>query len=200
MTTTPLVDGFSEFNLVKAELGRVLDLAARLPASPFRKKAGFFFCEFEVFRNGDFGRALELLALGNGDEYVSGAAVVPDIESYYLPEYGSFASFRFPGETAVARYPEALAYEPEGDDTAALLYSADILAVAGSSGRWSAWGERELGVAIIHVDGSDPGWQPAGMHFGSSADDALYTFVEPSFSSGSIPRRFRKEFLANFAA
>lgn len=200
MTSFPLVSSHEQLVLVKTDLARSLNTSMRLPDSPFKNPMrSYSFCEFEVFRGGDFGKALHALAESHGDEFVSGASIDPNIESYYLPEYRSFASFRHSVSTVSQTYFEALVYEPGGSNAGELYSTVRVLAVGGSSGSWSVWGEHELGVAIVATDDPDTDWRPEGMVF-LSAEEALYSFVEPNFNRQPMSDKFRRTFLQNFVS
>jgi hypothetical protein len=177
---------------VHADLGPVMDLAVRLPESPFRDKGTDSVCEFEWFRGGEFGPLLAALAAHNRDEYVSGLSVDPDSD-YFSQFYGTRGAFRVPASEIGSAYWDALSFWPNEDITGALLFAADVFCVVGSSGRWGVWGERKIGIAIVHTDSSDISWRQGSDLF-VPAEAALSDFVEPNFNRRPLGDDFRETF------
>lgn len=59
------------------------------------------------------------------------------------------------------------------------------------------WGERRIGVAVVHTDRSDLAWRE-GSNLFVSPDAALRDFVEPNFNRDPLPADFRQAFLRSF--
>jgi hypothetical protein len=197
MSSHSFLKSREDLDAVYSELRAVMDLSVRLPLSPFRRMGTDSLCEFERFRGGDFGPLLAKLAVQYQDEYVSGASVDPDADAYYRQYYGTYAAFRIPAAEVARGYWEALAYQPNDDPTGALLFAADVLCIAGSSGSWAIWGERPIGVAVIHTDLPDLSWRQGSTLFVSPAI-ALHDFVEPNFNRQPLSEEFRQTFIRNF--
>jgi hypothetical protein len=196
MSHRPIIEDRAGLEAVYADLRPIMDLSARLPASPFRRTGTDSLCEFERFRGGTFGPLLAALADQYNDEYVSGVSVDPDPE-YYHEFYETFGAFRISASGVASAYWDALSYQPSDDATGALLFAADVLCVAGSSGSWAIWGERQIGVAVVRTDRSDLSWRQGSNLFVSPVA-ALRDFVEPNFNREPLPEDFREAFLRGF--
>ncbi len=127
---------------------------------------------------------------------MSGASFDPD-PGYYQEFYETYGAFRIPTPDLPSAYWDALSFRPNDDATGALLFAADVLSVAGSSGDWGVWGERQIGVAIVRTSGSDLSWR-RGSDFFVPPEDALRDFVEPNFNRNPLPDEFRQAFLRDF--
>lgn len=196
MFRAPVITNPAGLEAVIADLRRVVELSARLPAAPFKRSGTDFVCEFERFRGGDFGPVLAALAGQYDDEYVSGVSVAPDSD-YYEEFYETYGAFRIPSADIASAYWDALSFRPNDDATGALMFSADVLCLAGSSGDWGVWGEREIGVAVVRTSGSDLSWRQESDLF-VSPEAALRDFVEPNFNREPLPAEFREAFLRGF--
>jgi len=137
------------------------------------------------------------LAREYDDAYVAGFTVDPEADAYFTKFYNSLAAFQLSAGEVEERYADVLSYEPNLDPTGAMLFSADIMCVWGSSWRWAVWGERQVGAAVVHTVGGSLQWRKRSEFF-VSADEALRSFVEPNYSRQSLTLQFRREFLRNF--
>lgn len=196
MSYRPTINNREELEVVYSDLKRTLDFAGRLPASPFRKTGTYSICQFERFRAGTFGPLLAALADRYSDDYVSGLSVDPDPE-YYEEFYDAFGAFRVSAPDVASVYWDALSYEPNDDVSGAMMFAADVLCVAGSSGSWGVWGERRIGVAVVRTDLADLSWREGSDLFVSPAA-ALSDFVEPNYNRDPLPEDFRQAFLRGF--
>jgi len=196
LSRAPVITNPIDLEAVLADLRQVVDLSVRLPASPFQRSGTDSLCEFERFRGGNFGPILAALAGQYDDEYVSGVSVDPDPD-YYQEFYETYGAFRISAADIASAYWDALSFRQNDDATGALMFSADVLCVAGSSGGWGVWGERQIGVAVLRTSGSDLSWRQESNLF-VPPDAALRDFVEPNFNREPLPAEFREAFLSGF--
>jgi hypothetical protein len=193
----PVVSSREELEVVLLQLKRVVNLAARLPDSPFLSDEGTdSFCQFESFRAGSFGPLLEALANQFHDEFISGALLDPH---YYLDNEdirGNFAAFHIPAERVSEQYWRALTYEPNDNPADSMYGYSNVLCVAGSSGSWAIWGERTIGVGIVRTVGTDVSWRGDSDWF-VSVTEAIDAFIEPNFDLQPISSTFREKLLSN---
>lgn len=160
MTAMPQFPGDSaEFTEIVGVVAQSVDLSRRLPEWPFRASSGFLtICEYDRVLGGQFGRVLEALAVDFGDSDVCLAGVVPEAP-YYRDGYHMFPAFRVASETLAAGYAAGLRYEPDGDPTGALGDSLDVVAMAGSSGAWSVWAQRDWEIGLLLTATSTGSWR-----------------------------------------
>jgi hypothetical protein len=174
-----------------------MNLSVRLPDSPFLSDGGTdSICEFGRFRGGSFGRFLEALAIQFHDEFVSGALLEPH---FYLDNEdirGTYTAFHIPAAQVAEQYWRSLTFEPNDNAADAMMYSANVLCVAGSSGSWAIWGERIIGVGIVRTIGSDVSWRDDSDWF-LSPSDAIHAFIEPNFDLQPLSMEFCQTFLRN---
>lgn len=196
MSGTPFIVAPRDLRDVYEHVDRVVDRTAGLPNSPFRENGRDSLCEFEQFRAGTFGPTLAALVSQFGDECVSGLSTDPDAD-YFDQFYRTSGAFNIPAAKIAEDYWTVLSHQPDDDVTGALFFAADVLCVVGSSGAWAIWGERALGVAIVRSKGSDMSWREGSSYF-ASAEEALWSFVEPNFNRGPMPANFAEDFLRNF--
>jgi hypothetical protein len=184
-----------DFDRVLGEVGRVLHTDHRLPMWPFAAAAGHAdICQFSLAIAGPFGPVLQALAATYADEAVSFVVLDPSPD-YYRENYGSYPTFVAPGKTIAAAYWDLVSYEPGGDATGAATYTANVVALVGSSGAWAVWAERSWDLAIVlsqHVNGP---WASCGVPF-VPVEEALRDFTEPDFKVPLTPQA-RLRFLDN---
>ena len=89
-----------------------------------------------------------------------------------------------------------VAHEPDGDPTGAVTYTADVVALAGSSKRWAVWAERFWDLAIVFSEHSEGPWLSRGVPF-VPVEVALTDFTEPDFKT-PLGADQRATFLHNF--
>lgn len=124
----------------------------RLPKQVFATTVGYFlFFEFvRAFREGAW-RMFSRLAREFGDPMVWVRAVEPDPRSYYEASFGQVAEFAFSADDDAETYTSQTHNWPATSIADAIAYRADVVAWAGTSERWAAWGERELNLCMLHV-------------------------------------------------
>jgi hypothetical protein len=172
-----------------------MNLSARLPDTPFLRDTGTdSMCDFGRFRGGWFGPFLQALAIQFHDDFVSGATIEPVAYINSEVRNGTFAAFRIPTSNIAVEYWQALKYPPNGNMADAMLDSADVLCVAGSSGSWAIWGERMVGIAIVRTVGFDVTWRGDSDWF-LEPTDAIHALAEPNFER--LPSEFGQKFLRN---
>ncbi|MFD6445805.1 hypothetical protein ACFWEJ_11910 [Promicromonospora sp. NPDC060204] len=192
-TTHPRDD--SEYEQLLEEVRAVIDVDRRLPAWPFRNAPGDIdICQYSHAIEGPFGPVLQALADAHGDETMTVVALDP-AAAYYHEHYGVYGAFRMAAKAISGSYYDAVAFEPHGDPTGALTFTTDVLAIVGSSGRWSVWAERSWDLALIASDQRNGPWLARGVPF-VSAETALADFTEPDFKS-PLTTEERDEFLRN---
>jgi hypothetical protein len=167
----------------------------------FRKPAGStLFCQFEAVLGAAFWPALSALAQLHADEWIHLLVLDPDGSSYYVPEYGMYPAALMAVTISADEYWETITEEPSGDVTGAIIFSSEIIALTGSSGKWGCWGERSFGVAAIRgAPNSDEssGWREKYGPF-LEIGDALSQYIAPNFRAG-IPEDTSSALMANYA-
>ncbi len=141
----------------------VVDLDNRLPAWPFKAPSGFVaICEFDdIF--GGFGRVLERLAEFYGDAFVMLLGV--DRISFYRSRYGIWPALQFEASSVREEYWGVLHWDPEDGFMPELGHAVDVVAIAGSSGRWGVWGQRDWEVGLLLTPDRAGPWCDEGVRF-----------------------------------
>jgi hypothetical protein len=149
----------AEFKEVVDAVSRSIDPLRRLPDWPFRASSGFVtIYEYDRVLGRQFGRVLESLAADFGDSEVYVMGVAPEV-SYYRDGYGVFPAFRVGRGSLEASYVAGLRHEPDGDPTGALGDSLDVVAMAGSSGAWSIWAQRDWEIGLLLTAAPSGPWR-----------------------------------------
>ncbi len=177
------------------EVRALLETESRLPDWPFRAASGNVdVCQYGHAIEGSFGPVLQALVDTHGDVSVTGATLDPS-PAYYREHYGTYGSFRISGPGIGEAYWDAVAYEPQDDPTGALTFTANVVAIVGSSGQWSVWAERSWDLALVMSQYSDGPWLSRGVAF-VPVEKALADFTEPDFKT-PLGADQRAEFLRN---
>ncbi|MFN8075867.1 MAG: hypothetical protein U0Q15_10675 [Kineosporiaceae bacterium] len=188
----------ADFALIAGAVSHALQVDARLPEWTFTAESGKIdICQFGVCIEGPFGRILQHLVDEHGDVSVSLMVLSPEPE-YYRQNYGSFPAFTIPAESVEEGYWDAVVYEPNGDPTGAVGYTANVVGIAGSSGMWAVWGERRWDIAMILSQTRYGGWLTGDVAFVDS-ETALSEFTEPDFKT-PLSVAERETFLSNVRA
>jgi hypothetical protein len=192
-------DGYEE---VRTCVASAFNLEARLPDMVFRNPAkSTLFCEFEAVLGADFWPALCALAELHGDEQIQFLVLDPDGDSYYVPEYSMYPAASIALTSSADEYWKAISEQPSGDVTGAIVFSAEVIAFTGVSGKWGGWGERSLGVAAIQGMpdvGLSGTWREKYGPF-LAANDALHQYIAPNFGGLAIPGEFVSDLTTNYA-
>lgn len=152
------VHSFSE--LIEAVEVQV-DSKRRLPDWPFKRPAGFILIyEYDRLLGSDFGAVLKTLVVKYDDNAVTVVGFDP-LPSYYRNEYSFFPGFQVTSANVADGYGEGLRYEPDGDPTGAMAYTLDIVAIAGASGSWSVWGQRDWEIGLLLIRDPPGAWLSA---------------------------------------
>lgn len=185
-----------EFDRLAQSVGAVVELGARLPAWPFRPQAAFSqVIEYDRVLGGDFAAVLVALAQAYGDHTVATVVLDPDVR-YYSEEYGTLPGFQVETASLEAGYGEGLRYEPDGDPTGALAYTANVIAIAGSSGQWALWGQRDWEIALLCTPHDAGPWlRTAVPIFGRDLD--LDTIRSPAGWGVALSQEELREFWQN---
>lgn len=195
MRTVSYPSESSVFRPILNEIRRAVDPDIRLPTLPFRAPSGVLdVCQYSNAIEGSFGPVLQSLANHHGDSSVS-LVVLDPTPHYYRRGYGSYPAFRASGTGLAETYWDLVAHEPNDDPTGAVIHTADIVAIVGSSGQWSVWGERswDLSIVLSQIDGGP--WLSCGVPF-VPVETALSDFTMPDFKT-PLPDTERSEFLRN---
>lgn len=153
---------------------------SRLPDWPFRAAvSNADICQFDEVVGGVFGPVLAALAEAHGDETITLVMFdpSPDLQRSY---FGRYPAFRLPAESIADSYWHALAFEPNEDPAGAVNSVADVVVLAGDSGRWSVFAQRDWDLTIVSSQTVGGGWLERGVPF-LSAEEALAEFTEPDF-------------------
>ena len=175
----------------------VLKPQLRFPRWPFKAPSGHVdVCQFSLAIEGPFGPVLQALARTYGDRTVS-LAVFDPTPAYYRENYGSYPGLTSPASLISERiYYDATTYEPNGDPTGAVAFTANVVGITGTSGRWAVWAERGWDLAILLSDRPGGAWLSEGVDF-VPLEKALNDFTEPDFNA-PLPPGVREEFLRSF--
>ncbi|MBI9114424.1 hypothetical protein [Sanguibacter suaedae] len=147
-----------EFLEVRREVSKFIRLGTELPAWPFQADSGFATVyEYDRLLGGDFGEVLEALVSVFDDEKVFVLGIEPSWE-YYKREYNYFAGFSLRGESVSDDYCSAIRWEPGGDATGSLGFTADSIGIVGSSGQWSLLGQRDWEIAVLLAERQEGPW------------------------------------------
>jgi hypothetical protein len=162
-----------------AEVLEAVDGNSRLPSWPFLATAGYVsICQFDCLLGSNFAGVLQALSDVHGDNGVTLVVLEPDA-SYYEREYSYFPGFRLERESLSDGYWASLSYEPEGDPTGAIAYTANVVAVVGSTRAWAVWGQRDWELALVLATAATGDWLSAGIPF-MNARDAIRDLRAPS--------------------
>lgn len=164
-----------QYNDIVRNVRVLVDVDRRLPVLPFRVGGHIDVCQYSPAVDGSFGPVLQALANVYGDEFVSVAAFDPE-PSVFCDEYGTYGAFRIPARGISDNYWWAMSDESRGE----LTYVANVLALAGSSGRWAVWAERSWDLAIVMTQHAGGPWLSRGVPF-VPAETALADFTEPDY-------------------
>ncbi|MDP9903112.1 hypothetical protein [Arthrobacter bambusae] len=107
---------------------------------------------------------LQALVEAHNDTSVS-LAVLDPAPAYYRDNYGSYPVFTLPGVTIDDNYWDAVTFEPGGDPTGSVAYTANVVALVGSSERWAVWAERSWDMALVLSQHTNGAWTSAGVTF-----------------------------------
>lgn len=138
-----------DFHAGLQDLGHTLDCRARLPHWPFTASSGWIrIYEYDRVLGSDFGTVLEALAREYDDQHVTVMTLEPEMP-YYRDEYQFYPGFQVLENNLRAGYGVGLRHEPQGDPTGALAYTANILAISGSSRAWAIWAQRDWEIGLL---------------------------------------------------
>jgi hypothetical protein len=167
-----------EFAACLTEVAEVLDVNLRLPDWPFLAPTGYVsVCQYDHILGVNFVPVLQALSAAHGDGEVTLVTLEP-LPSYYWKAYSHFPGFRVERASLPDGYWSGLNREPGGDPAGAVVNTANVVALAGSSHAWAVWGQRdwELGLVLTPTPPGD--WLEAGVPF-LDAREALVNFRGP---------------------
>lgn len=150
---------------------RCCDLDVRLPQWPFLPERGFVnIFEFDRIMGGRFGGVLEALVSEFGDRETAVVGVSPKA-AYYQDGYATYPGFRICSEAVRDGYGVGLRRAPGGDPTGALVDSLNAVAIAGTTARWSVWGQRDWEIGLLLTPMPTGPWLQQGVPaFGRDLD------------------------------
>jgi hypothetical protein len=187
-----------------------VDPSRRLPDWPFRASTGFTTVyEYDVVLGGSFGRVLEALASAHDDAWVCVVALDPEMP-YYSDGYSLLPAFKVSAPSIADNYSAAMQHEPGGDVTGALNISLNVVAMAGSTGTWAVWAQRDWEIGLLLTPEPHGPWLSTGIPwFGRDvelsdirspegwgmplSDDDLMTFRRNLQERGTGDRRGRRQ-------
>jgi hypothetical protein len=184
-----------EFATCWARVTSVVDPSSRLPQSPFVAPGVTDIAQYERLLGTDFVPVLDALAELHGDDDITLVTVEPD-PAYYREHYSHFPALRVQRSALAECFWEGLAFEPLGDPTGSVAYTADVVAVAGSTGAWAVWGQRDWDLVLVHSAAASRPWLDVGVPF-ASAREALRDFTTPSRGGAPVPDGEAATFAAN---
>ncbi len=176
----------AEFSDFLSKVGSVIDLTRRLPNLPFRAASGGVdACQYDVVLSGKFAEVLCALCDVHGDEAITLVTLEPDPLDHYYGNYGHYPGFCMGREALPNGYWPQMSYMSPGDPLGlgAIVYTANVVALVGSTGTWSVWGERDWDMALVHSQARRRPWLEGEVPFVSPAE-ALSSFTQ---SPGSRP-------------
>jgi hypothetical protein len=179
-----------------AEISRAVDTGSRLPEWPFLSVRGYVsICEYDSVLGSWFFPVIHELARVHGDDSITFVVLEPD-PSYYMRAYSHFPGFRLAPHVSPDDYWEALSYEPNGDPTGAIAYTANVIALVGSSRRWAVWGQRDWEIALVLAEEQRAPWRDVGVPF-LPAREALDKFRGPNGWTKKLSQADINTFLSN---
>lgn len=183
-----------DFEALRDVVAARVDLDARLPDWPFRGVRGHaVIFEYDRILGGSFGDVLAALVDAYGDDTVTALGVEPPL-FYYRDEYGLFPAFRIAGERVRIDYGDALRFEPGGDPTGSLGDSLDVIAISGSSGAWSVFGQRDWEIGLLRTVEPNGVWLDAGVPW-FDVDVDLNAIRSPAGWGVALSESDREEFV-----
>ena len=182
-----------EFWRISRRVGWLIDLSSRLPEWVFWGKHGFvsFFDHAHVL-SGGFGEVLEGLAQTYGDESVDVVVFDPPMP-YYRDGYGFYPGFIVDSDSLLQGYEEGIGSVPGGDLKGALRADCHDIGIAGSSGKWMVWSQRDWGIGLLVTPDETGPWLSANIPvFDRNID--IETLLESVGSSISLSEQDKEMF------
>ncbi|MGL5861547.1 MAG: hypothetical protein ACRCY9_09875 [Phycicoccus sp.] len=193
MTQDPFPSNDDRFQALRDDVAARVDLDAIFPSWPFRGAHGYaVIFEYDRVVGGGFGNVLAELAGTYGDDTVTAVGIKPG-PAYYRDEYGLHPGFRIAGERLRVAYGEALRFEPGGDPTGSLGDTLNVIAITGSSGTWSVFGQRDWEIGLLLAPDSDGAWLSVGVPWFAVNVD-LDSIRSPSGWGAKLSQIDREEF------
>lgn len=157
-----------EFTSLLAEAAEAVSVTSRLPTWPFSRSFGRVgICQYDRVLGSSFALVIHSLVALHDDEVVTIVVLEPSA-SYYETQYSHFPGFRIARESLPEHYWSGLSIEPQEDPTGAIAYTANVVAIVGSSRRWAVWGERDWGLALVLAETHRETWRHVGVPFVSA--------------------------------
>lgn len=190
-------DNADAFASMLADVAGAVDARVRFPDWPFLLPTGHsLICEFDRLLGSGFAPVLEELTRSHRDDDVT-LVVLDPAPSYYWREYSHVAGFRVERDSLHEGYWSGLSFRPQGDPTGAFAYTANVVAITGSSRGWAVWGQRDWELALVHDTMAVGRWQDVGIPF-AGPRDAIERFRAPSGWSEPLSESAVSTFIENF--
>ena len=197
---SPVVDR-NEYISLRTHAASVFHLDSRFPAQVFKEDASdSLFCEFDAVLTPDFWPTFCAMARWHGDQCIELLVLEPDCDSCYLPKYQMYPAVSLSIEAGVDDYWAAIGYEPPEDPYGSLAITANVIAVAGASGKWGCWGERESEVAVLRGFPDALSRSEWRAQFGPflEVSDALESYFPWTFTGRDAPDGYVAALTANY--
>lgn len=161
-----------------SDVASLLDPDLRLPQLPFLAPTGQVdVAQYDRLLGANFVPVLRALGEAHADRSITLVVIDPP-PSYYQEEYSFYPAFRASVEGLDDEYWSGLSYEPLDDPTGAIAFTANVVAVVGSTKAWAVWGERNWELALVHTSATDRRWLDQGVPF-LPPGDAIEAFTAP---------------------
>lgn len=186
---------------VRSRSATTFTLDARLPDRVFKESGeGSLFCEFDAVLTPEFWPVLRAMARWHGDEHVELLVLEPGCDEFYLPEYRMYPAVSLSVEADADDYWAVIGHEPEGDVMGSIAISANVIAVAGPSGRWGCWGERDPEVAVFRGFPNAAVRDEWRAEFGpfQEVSGALESYLPLTFAGRTTPDAYAATLTANY--
>jgi hypothetical protein len=187
-----------EFAALLSRISSVIGVDNRLPSWPFSSHGGHVaVAQFGRLLSAEFIDVLEVLSTTYGDDKVF-LAVLDPAPSYYVANYDFQPGFEVDVAELTTGYWPGVSYEPRGDPTGAIAYTANDVALVGSTGKWAVWGQRDWDLVLVQAPRAGR-WLTAGVPFVSPVE-ALEYFTAVERRTNPVSPEDLSLFLTNFSA
>ncbi|UOE27521.1 hypothetical protein [Agromyces soli] len=146
----------------RKQIEAVVDTGAHFPQWPFRVDAGqVAVFEYSIVLSDVIVPVLESLVDQYEDEEVLMLGLDPDL-AYYREFFGFAPGMRLAADSVGRGYRKGLSWEPNGKAIGALMFSLNAFALAGSSGSWGFFAQRDWDIAILMTAEDRGDWSTSG--------------------------------------
>jgi len=135
---------------MRALVGSIVDLDARLPSSPFKKSwllGGFDETDWAI--SGPFWPELQKLASQSEDDIIILAVLDPDQLSSFHQEFGYYKWATIPTTATENDYWKIIDATPNEENCDSVLIGGGVIVLTVPSGKWAIWCERECEIMVL---------------------------------------------------